>query len=165
MRITCARPEGHMRIIGLVGGAEAIVDDVHYERLASHRWYLHSGGYAVRNLHCGEPGARKYGRNKWAGTMFMHHAVLPLQPSLEVDHINGNKLDNRRQNLRLVSRSINLSNRGRSDQPHGHRGIRQLPSGSWQAAIQFQGKRRDRVVPTYEEAVAVRQEWEKELGI
>lgn len=60
----------------------------------------------------------------------------------DVDHINGDTLDNRRQNLRVVSRAENSRNtdtinpRNRS----GHRGVSQNPGGSWSARITTGGK-------------------------
>lgn len=42
--------------------------------------------------------------------IFLHHLILPIKDGLEVDHINNNKLDNRRCNLRLVTRSQNQMN-------------------------------------------------------
>lgn len=41
----------------------------------------------------------------------MHRVILQAQSGQEVDHINGDKLDNRRSNLRFVTRSQNLQNR------------------------------------------------------
>jgi hypothetical protein len=41
----------------------------------------------------------------------MHRLILNPDKDLVIDHINGNGLDNRRENLRVVSRQINLFNR------------------------------------------------------
>lgn len=45
------------------------------------------------------------------GTTFLHHCIMgyPLK-GLEVDHINGDPLDNRRKNLRFVTRNDNMRN-------------------------------------------------------
>lgn len=65
----------------------------------------------------------------------MHRQIKRLGPGRvpEVDHINGNGLDNRRSNLRILTRSENCYHR-----PNGSkklRGVRQLPSGKWMACI------------------------------
>jgi hypothetical protein len=55
------------------------------------------------------------------------------------DHINGNRLDNRRSNLRIVDASgssQNVSGRGRS----GFRGVYPTRQGRWQAKVKFKGK-------------------------
>jgi len=49
------------------------------------------------------------GAGKW-GTLYMHRLILGLSTDMEVDHINGDRLDNRRSNLRLVTRSENMHN-------------------------------------------------------
>jgi hypothetical protein len=89
-----------MKEIPLTKGAVAIVDEEDYERLiAQGNWHLFSGGYAARSV--------KKPRRK---TVLMHKEILPGPSDLEVDHINGDGLDNRRANLRLVSHSANLHN-------------------------------------------------------
>ena len=37
----------------------------------------------------------------------MHILLLGKKKGLEIDHINGNKLDNRRENLRFVKHNVN----------------------------------------------------------
>ncbi len=61
-------------------------------------WVVSTNGYALR---------------RWKGKyQKLHHAVLPGQKGMQIDHINGDKFDNRIENLRLVSPSQNQRNRG-----------------------------------------------------
>lgn len=57
----------------------------------------------------------------------MHKIILPIKEGengLEIDHINRNKLDNRKENLRIVTRSINNLNQGpRRDNATGVKGV------------------------------------------
>ncbi|GAG44409.1 unnamed protein product [marine sediment metagenome] len=57
---------------------------------------------------------------------FLHRAVLEVPDGLERDHVNRNRLDNRRDNLRVVTRQENLLNR----QQAAGWGVR-CRSGSW----------------------------------
>lgn len=59
-------------------------------------WYKSSYGYAVRS----SP----------VGIEFLHRYIIGAKKGDEVDHINGDKLDNRKENLRIVSRSENRQN-------------------------------------------------------
>lgn len=64
-------------------------------------------------------------------------------PQQEIDHINGNKLDNRIINLRLATRSQNNCNMLlRSDNSSGYKGVSwQLPNRKWVARISVNRKR------------------------
>lgn len=74
-----------------------------FQRLAVHRWRLGTGGYAVRQV-------RKDRGGQW--TLGMHRAVMNLGygDSLQVDHRNRKRLDNRRENLRLATPGLNCQN-------------------------------------------------------
>ena len=94
-----------MKTIPLTQGKVAIVDDEDYEELMKHKWYANKRPdgrwYAVRR------GPLLGGRRK---TIYMHRALMAGASPLQVDHINGDGLDNRRANLRLVTQSVNQRN-------------------------------------------------------
>ena len=82
--------------IELVRGGTALVDDDDREFINGFKWYPHTGGYAIA-----------YKNNLY---IYMHRLILNSEKGVLVDHINKNKLDNRRSNLRPVTRSQNLFN-------------------------------------------------------
>lgn len=71
----------------------------------------------------------------------LHRLLIDAPSGTHVDHINGDKLDNRRENLRVVSPSINQANRKRLNKNNrsGIRGVAYRPSLSarnpWRAQI------------------------------
>jgi hypothetical protein len=79
----------------------ALVDDDVFEELGSLRWSLHSQGYAYRQA----PGLPR--RN-----VLLHRAVMGLEygDRREIDHENRNRLDCRRENLRITDRAGNAQN-------------------------------------------------------
>lgn len=82
----------------------ALVDDARFDELNRHRWKAKPNGsrnqvYAVRE------GRDSVGRLR---TLRMHRIVLAYDGPLDIDHVNGNSLDNRQCNLRVVTRSENL---------------------------------------------------------
>lgn len=76
--------------------------------------------------------------------MFLHHCILgkPL-PGIVIDHRNGNGLDNRRSNLRMVSYACNRDNSIlNKNNSTGYRGVSfNKNAGKYQASIQLNGKR------------------------
>lgn len=92
-----------MKEIKLTQGKVALVDDEDYEYLNQWKWQF-SSGYARRNIRL---------LNGKRSSQSMHRLILNV-PSLEflVDHINGNKLDNRKENLRTCDSCENAWNRG-----------------------------------------------------
>jgi hypothetical protein len=70
----------------------------------------------------------------------MHRLLLNPPEGVEVDHINGNTLDNRRANLRICTHAENSRNRrGRSNSKSGVKGVTPYPGG-WRATINVNGK-------------------------
>jgi hypothetical protein len=90
--------------IPLNRGQFALVDDDDYERLTAYEWFLSGTGYAVGFV----PTHDKF------ALIYMHRLILNAGPEQHVDHINGDLLDNCRQNLRLATPQQNTQNRGLS---------------------------------------------------
>lgn len=58
------------------------------------------------------------------GTRYIHRILINAKPGYEVDHINGNGLDNRRCNLRIATPSQNRMNRGKQrNNTSGYKGV------------------------------------------
>ncbi len=90
-----------MKEIPLTRGFIAIVDDENYDKLSKYSWSHHGDGYA----------ARGFNLNKKIKIIKMHQEIIGKVPrGFEIDHINGNKLDNRRSNLRIVTHQQNTFN-------------------------------------------------------
>jgi len=80
-----------------------------------------------------------------AGKMLLlHRLILAAPPGVEVDHIDGDGLNNRRANLRLCSHADNQKNKGpRSGSRSGLKGVSwDSRAGRWRAEIAANGRRR-----------------------
>jgi hypothetical protein len=99
-------PIGNEKYIPLTKGLFAIVDDDDFDRINSVLWISHIDKncvYAQRAL------PKKNGRQC---AEKMHHAIIGKPPiGLMIDHINGNGLDNRKSNLRVVTNRENCQNK------------------------------------------------------
>ena len=72
--------------------------------------------------------------------VMMARFILNAPDGMVVDHINGDCLDNRRENLRIVTYAKNSQNRDiPSNNTTGFKGIRVIPNGRWRAAIMSEG--------------------------
>lgn len=104
-----------------------------------------------------------------AAHLYAHRVVWKMMNDGEpefIDHINGNRQDNRIDNLRNVTRQENAINkRLRSDNASGHHGVWETQHGSWRAFIGLGGKATlIGTYPTKEYALVARQAAEKVLG-
>lgn len=121
-----------MKIIPLTKGAVALVDDADFDALSRWRWKLHPQGYACRSTTV----------NGRPVTHLMHRVVAQTPAHLQADHINRNRLDNRRANLRNVTGSVNTMNQGLSSRnTSGYRGVTwDAERGKWQAKTKRMGR-------------------------
>lgn len=106
-----------------------LIDPEDESRARTFSWSI-SHGYVVRSHRLGEP---------HCDHVLLHRFIMNAPSDLEVDHINGNKLDNRKSNLRLASIGQNtwntLRRRGRY-----LRGVKKGRGKKYQAVIRDGGK-------------------------
>jgi hypothetical protein len=126
------RPDGVTEIIlEKHDGTELVclVDSKDYDSVKGYRWHANDDGYVVTSVY-------KDGRRT---TLRMHRLFLP--DTIEVDHKFGNKLDNRRSEVRPATHSQNRANRsGWSGTSHFKGVCRRKGHRKFQAAIKVQGK-------------------------
>lgn len=104
----------------------AIIDaDLVTETLEAYKWSLSGNGYPATNI--------------TGGRLHLHSYIMKDQrkEGLFVDHINGDRLDNRRSNLRIVTKQQNSMNRvGNKGKLSRHKGITYYKvSDRWQVRI------------------------------
>lgn len=83
-----------MKEIPLTQGKVALVDDEDYDYISQWKWCV-TTGRAVRNN---------------GTTVFMHRVIMKTPAGMEVDHIDGNSLNNQKSNLRNCSHNNNQKN-------------------------------------------------------
>jgi hypothetical protein len=111
-----------VKIIKLTKGLEAIIDDDDYEYISRFKWSSDSDGYAVRTFQ----------RHK---KISMHRVINCTPVGMETDHINRNKLDNRKCNLRTCTNLENQLNKPiQKNNKSGYKGVCFCKRyGLWQA--------------------------------
>jgi len=93
-----------MKTIPLTKGYEAIVDNEDHDLVSQYTWQVWD--YNHRNIY-----ATATDRTNGKKTIRMHRLIMNPEDGMEVDHINGNGLDNQRENLRVCSVAENRRNR------------------------------------------------------
>ena len=120
-----------MKRIPLTQGKFALVDDEDYERLmAMGKWQYSRVGYATTDIG---------GRIK-KEKIYMHRVILGLSSGdkLVADHIDLDKLNNQRLNLRICKQHQNSANRGlNKNNSSGYKGVCfDKRKNKWMAKIQ-----------------------------
>lgn len=118
-----------MKRIKLTQGKYTLVDDDDFTELNKNKWYAKKAGrtfYATRN----EKGIR------------MHRVIMNPPKNMEVDHKDGDGLNNQKSNLRICTHSQNAKNKGkRKSNKSGYKGVCwDEHSKKWHAQIVFNKK-------------------------
>lgn len=124
-----------MKQLPLQNGKFALVDDEDFEWLSTWNWYCDVRQRACRTIH-----------NEWTGrkhSIRMHRQIMGMihDSSLDIDHINGDGLDNRKANLRICTHQQNMCNskKTKSKMTSKFKGVC-LIGGKWLAKIYFQNQ-------------------------
>ena len=111
-----------------------LVDNEDHAMLATRKWYITGGGYAKTSIW-----DRKERRNR---NIAAHKIILWAPRELVVDHIDGNKLNNQKNNLRACTVAQNSRNsRKRARNKSGFKGVSRKNS-RWSVQISIDGKSR-----------------------
>ena len=118
-----------MKKIPLTKGKFTIIDKEDFERVNRWKWQI-TTGYATKSASEVNP------------YRAMHRLILNCSINQEVDHINGNRLDNRKINLRLATRRQNCMNRPKQkNNTSGYKGVFWQPQlNRWWARIKIDGE-------------------------
>lgn len=118
--------------IPLQKGLYALVDPFWYELLSPVNWHRTTQGYV-------ELSVKIHGKSKFCK---MHRLIMGANADMEVDHINGNKLDNRTVNLRLcTSKNNSWNTMSHRDSTSRHKGVSfDKTRQKWMAQICCHGK-------------------------
>jgi len=140
-----------MKEIQLTRGKFTLVDDEDYEWLNQWKWHYTHYGYAAR-------------RSERHVIVLLHRLVLCAPKGSEVDHANGDRLDNRRVNLRFCTRSQNNANKRLTWGRSKYKGVWLQQPGRWVSEAKKDGvKHRMGTYDTEEDAARAYDEAAKKL--
>lgn len=116
-----------MAEIKLTKGCVVIVDDADFEWLNRWSWYAQFNGR----------GKAYAQRDPDSGRVMMHRLIMNAPSHLQVDHMNGDSLDNRRVNLRLCTSVQNAYNRPKTAKRSAFKGVSRnnVATGGYRAEI------------------------------
>lgn len=117
-------------VTGLRTAIEGILFDAEdFELIRPHKWRLTRDGYLLTS----SPANRQTG-------IYIHRLIMNPSPDMQIDHINGNKLDNRRCNLRVCTRQQNHCNvPPHKDKKSRFKGVTKDADGRWLAKLKANG--------------------------
>ena len=116
-----------MKKINLINNKGVVlVDDDVFEWASGIQWALGPKGYASAK----------------GGKVFLHKLIIECPSGCVRDHINGNRLDNRKENLRAVTAKQNAMNKSKSSKnTSGYKGVRLEQGKYWRAYIGVDNKK------------------------
>ena len=153
---------------------EQIAEEIRVDEEGRLWWKKRNGGRRNTTAPISCKTARGYISVNYKGKVYtghiiafcLYHGRWPL-PGTDIDHINGVKTDNRKGNIREVSRTKNCHNRHTLSKRNssGHNGIFWCNTRRvWVAAIRVNGKVLRRKFLLKEDAIDCRLAWEEEFN-
>jgi hypothetical protein len=125
--------------VPLTQGKFALVDAEDAERVMQFKWFaLNKGGWWYAGRQRREPRTIR-GQPGKSYTLYLHRFLLDAPDGTDVDHINGDGLDNRRANLRICTHAENSYNARVTRSRAGYKGVR-ADGTRWRAAIHQHGR-------------------------
>ena len=115
----------NFKIVELTQDNQALVDSEDYPLVSQYKWHLSGAGYAVRTVE----------RRK---KMYLHRIINRTPEGKFTDHINSDRLDNRKANLRTCYRSGNAMNAIKPKGKSGFIGV-YATGKSWRARVKVDG--------------------------
>lgn len=113
-------------------GGIALVDDDDYLKVKDYNWVMAKEGYVFFG---------KYNSGKRT-RILLHRLIMRTPKGYFTDHRNHNRLDNRKENLRVCTAAQNSFNRLKSSKILGYKGIYfNKDKQKWRADIHAYGKR------------------------
>ena len=101
----------YMKLIPLGGkrgkGKFAKVDDEDYDTVCTHKWYVSVYGYPTTGIYTP-------GQKVWTKQLTLHHFLMGKQKGMFVDHIDGDKTNALRSNMRWATPAQSAKNTGNS---------------------------------------------------
>ena len=127
--------------IKLTKGMHTIVDDDDFDFINSFSWYAHQDNTG-----------KTYAATRIMGDhMYLHRMIVEERTDEKdqeeykdsfIDHKNGDKLDNRKENLRVTSVQENAMNKQKTEEDRSskYKGVTKMPNGKWKAHIGIEYK-------------------------
>jgi len=147
-------------VIGYIKEKEFFIDIEDYEKIKNMCWHIHDGGYAMSSVNNG---------NK-IYNVYLHRFILDCDNKI-VDHINRNKMDCRKSNLRFVTTQENNMNQSRCNRnKSGFIGVyksiyktkNKVETEHWRAVLKYNGKSFSKLFKKKEDAIKWRLQKELE---
>jgi hypothetical protein len=113
-----------------IDGMTVLLDDADFEKTKDLNLRVQKSGKTYYVV---------YSKN-WQKNLKLHRLIMDAPSGMQVDHINGNGLDNRRENLRLCTQAENRWNRTKQiNNKTGYKGV-DINQGKYRAQIQVNKK-------------------------